>query len=267
MLEKLGYKADAVEFKNVELIPKAKDKKYMDILCTVDGKFNPNIEPQSTPVYDTKMEDMHKYRTYTQCEDNLPFKTCVLATYPQNHGIRSLEIDEQVNFHQDFFFTQKIEASKIIKTIKDKNKNNKPLSKNEAITILLLPDAKHNGEKKEMAKIATTLLMDANLPDKNFRKTLLDCQEKILQRFYTNKEIKELKKMHNIKAEDYNIEPGITGFEEAVNLSYLSGKREGIEETFDAINLIKQGIDDETISKGTGLNIKTIQKLKKEIKK
>ena len=271
MLEKLGYQADAVEFKNVELIPKAKDKKYMDILCTVDGKFNLNIEPQSTPVYDTKMEDMYKYRTYTQCEDSLPFKTCVLATYPPNHGIRSLEIDEQVNFHPDFFFTQKIDASKIIKTIKNKNKNNKPLSKSEAIDILLLPDAKHDCEKKEMAKIATALLIDANLPDEKFRKTLFDCQEKILQRFYTNKEIKELKKMHNIKAEDYKIEPGTTGFEEAVNLSYLSGKREGyskgVEETVDAINLIKQDVDDETISKSTGLDIKTIQKLKKEIKK
>ena len=265
ILEKLGYKAENIEFKNVELIPKAKDKKYMDILCTVDGKFNLNIEPQSTPVYDTKMEDMHKYRTYTQCEDNLPFKTAVLTTHTLNHGIISLEIDEQINFHPDFFFTQKIEASKIIKIIKDKNKNNKPLSKSEAIDILLLPDAKHDCEKKEMAKIAIVLLMDANLPDEKFRKTLLDCQEKILQRFYTNKEIKELKKMHNIKAEDYNIEPGITGFEEAVNLSYLSGKREGFQIT--AINLIKQGIDDETISKGTGLNIETIQKLKKEIEK
>ena len=36
--------------------------------------------------------------------------------------------------------------------------------------------------------------------------------------------------MHNIKAEDYRIEPGITGFEEAVNLSYLSGQREGRRE-------------------------------------
>ena len=276
MLEKLGYQADAVEFKNVELIPKAKDKKYMDILCTVDGKFNLNIEPQSTPVYDTKMEDMYKYRTYTQCEDSLPFKTCVLATYPPNHGIRSLEIDEQVNFHPDFFFTQKIDASKIIKTIKDKNKNNQELSRSEAIDILLLPDAKHNSEKSEMAKIATQLLYGANLPDEDFRKTVLDCQEKILQRFYTKIEIMELKQMHNIKAEDYDIEPGVTGFEEAVNLSYLSGHREGynsgredgVQENREqnAINFIKQGVDDETISKGTGLNLETIQKLKEEIK-
>ena len=276
ILEKLGHQADNVEFKNVELIPKAKDKKYMDILCTVDGKFNLNIEPQSTPVYDTKMEDMYKYRTYTQCEDNLPFKTLVLATYNPNHGRRSLEIDEQVNFHPDFVFTQKIDASKIIKTIKDKNKNNQELSRSEAIDILLLPDAKHNSEKSEMAKIATQLLYGANLPDEDFRKTVLDCQEKILQRFYTKIEIMELKQMHNIKAEDYDIEPGVTGFEEAVNLSYLSGHREGynsgredgVQENREqnAINFIKQGVDDETISKGTGLNLETIQKLKEEIK-
>ena len=78
MLEKLGHQAENVEFQNIELIPKAKDKKYMDILCTVDGKYNLNIEPQSTPIYETKMEDMHKYRTYTQCENNIPFQTCVL---------------------------------------------------------------------------------------------------------------------------------------------------------------------------------------------
>ena len=73
--------------------------------------------------------------------------------------------------------------------------------------------------------------------------------------------------MHNIKAEDYRIEPGITGFEEAVNLSYLSGQREGRREEWEetAIKLIELEVDDETITQGTGLNLETIQKLKKEI--
>lgn len=273
ILEKLGHDAENVKFNNVEVIPKAKDKKFMDILCTVDGKYNLNIEPQSTPVYDTKMDDMYKYRTYTQCEDGIPFKTIVLATYNPNHGIRSLEIDEDVNFHPDFFFTQKIDGCQIIKTIKDKIKHNKVLSKSEAIDILLLPDTKHDFKKKEMAKIAHQLLMGATIQDENFHKTLIDCQEKILQRFYIKNEIEEMKKMHNIKPQDYGIKPGITGFEEAVNLSYLSGQREGydngkedgVEET--AINFIKLGVDDETIIQGTGLDKQTIQKLKKQIKK
>ena len=68
--------------------------------------------------------------------------------------------------------------------------------------------------------------------------------------------------MLNLKAIDYGLEPNVTGFEEAVNLSYLDGKREGIEDT--AKNLIELGIDDETISKATELDLKIIKKLKNE---
>ena len=67
--------------------------------------------------------------------------------------------------------------------------------------------------------------------------------------------------MLNLKAIDYGLEPNVTGFEEAVNLSYLDGKREGIENT--AKNLIELGVSDEFIAKATKLDLKTIQKLRK----
>ena len=69
--------------------------------------------------------------------------------------------------------------------------------------------------------------------------------------------------MLNLKAEDYGFEPNVTGFEEAVNLAYLDGKREAIEDI--AKNLIELGIDDETISKATKLDLETIQKLRKNL--
>ncbi|WP_292888842.1 hypothetical protein [Methanobrevibacter sp. UBA212] len=79
--------------------------------------------------------------------------------------------------------------------------------------------------------------------------------------------------MLNLKAEDYGFEPNVTGFEEAVNLAYLDGKREGKLEAKRkwkrqgvkdiAKNLIELGIDDETIAKATKLDLKTIQKLRK----
>ena len=71
--------------------------------------------------------------------------------------------------------------------------------------------------------------------------------------------------MLNLKAEDYGFEPNVTGFEEAVNLAYLDGKREGKREAIEDIakNLIELGIDDETISKATKLDLETIQKLRK----
>ena len=68
-------------------------------------------------------------------------------------------------------------------------------------------------------------------------------------------------KMLNLKAEDYGFEPNVTGFEEAVNLAYLDGKREAIEDT--AKNLIELEVSDEFIAKATKLDLKTIQKLRK----
>ena len=75
--------------------------------------------------------------------------------------------------------------------------------------------------------------------------------------------------MLNLKAEDYGFEPNVTGFEEAVNLAYLDGKREGISEgkkegiEDTAKNLIELGFEDEIISKATKLDLKTIRKLRK----
>ena len=71
-----------------------------------------------------------------------------------------------------------------------------------------------------------------------------------------------MENMLNLKAIDYGLEPNVTGFEEAVNLAYLDGKREAIEDI--AKNLIELGIDDETISKATKLDLKTIKKLRNE---
>ena len=83
-----------------------------------------------------------------------------------------------------------------------------------------------------------------------------------------------MENMLNLKAIDYGLEPNVTGFEEAVNLSYLDGKREGIrkgkkdgkkegiEDT--AKNLIELGFEDEIISKATKLDLKTIKKLRNE---
>ena len=74
--------------------------------------------------------------------------------------------------------------------------------------------------------------------------------------------------MLNLKAEDYGFEPKVTGFEEAVNLSYLDGKREGKRESIKNIakNLIELGVSDELIAKATKLDLKTIQQLKKKLK-
>ena len=73
--------------------------------------------------------------------------------------------------------------------------------------------------------------------------------------------------MHNIRAEVYGFESGVTGFEEAVNISFFDGKREGIDEAKleSTRNLIRLGIADDVISEANGIDLKTINELKKEL--
>lgn len=70
--------------------------------------------------------------------------------------------------------------------------------------------------------------------------------------------------MLKFKAEDYGIEPNVTGIEEEINLAYLDGEREGSNKTNlkNARNLIKLGSDDEFISKVTGFDLNEIRSLR-----
>ena len=83
--------------------------------------------------------------------------------------------------------------------------------------------------------------------------------------------------MLKFKAEDFGLEPNVTGFEESINLAYLDGKREGYDEGKSeglsegynqssedtARNLLDLGVAEDIISKATGLDLNTIQNLKK----
>ena len=79
--------------------------------------------------------------------------------------------------------------------------------------------------------------------------------------------------MLKFRAEDFGLEPNVTGFEESINLAYLDGKREGYAEGYAegydkgksevynqsrediAHNLLDLGVDEEIISKATGLDL------------
>lgn len=115
---RLGYEGNSLVFKNVELTPFAMDIKLMDIFYEVDGKSNFNIELQSSPVYESKMRDMYKYRIYSESEDENSFNTCVFANYNPNYGIEELAIDDDVDFHPKFHYTKNQNAGGIFKYYK-----------------------------------------------------------------------------------------------------------------------------------------------------
>ncbi len=60
---------------------------------------------------------------------------------------------------------------------------------------------------------------------------------------------------NRFKAEDFGLEPNVTGFEEEINLAYLDGRREGRykAERDTVCNLINLGFGEKFISKATGI--------------
>ena len=156
-------------------------------------------------------------------------------------------------------------SSETLNVVRNKNENNIPLTDNEAIDLLIVPDMTHNHDIRELLEMTSKLLRDAKIPDREFHCDLIDCQKKVMQRFLNKNERKEMENMLNLKAIDYGLEPNVTGFEEAVNLAYLDGKREGKREAIEDIakNLIELEVSDELIAKATKLDLKTIKKLRK----
>ena len=68
---------------------------------------------------------------------------------------------------------------------------------------------------------------------------------------------------NRFKAEDFGLEPNVTGFEEEINLAYLDGIREGrYNAKRDTVcNLINLGFGEKFISKATGIGPDKIRSL------
>ncbi|MDO5860216.1 hypothetical protein [Methanobrevibacter sp.] len=144
--------------------------------------------------------------------------------------------------------------------MKYKIENNIALLDNEAIDLIIAPDMEHDFDIKELLEDTSNLLVNAIIDDDEFHRDLIDCQRKMLKRFLKEKERQEVEKMLNIKAEDYGLEPNVTGFEESVNLAYLDGIDDAKYE--DARNFLKEGVDEEIVSRATGLDLEIVRNLK-----
>ena len=149
---------------------------------------------------------------------------------------------------------------KILNVIEHKVNNRIPLLDTEAIDLIILPDMKHDLDIKKLQERSSGLLVNAVIEDTDFHLDLIECQKKMLQRFLKVADRSEVEKMLKFKAEDYGIEPNVTGIEEEINLAYLDGEREG--KLSIVRNLIKLGSDDEFISKVTCLDLDEIRSLR-----
>ena len=186
--------------------------------------------------------------------------TLVLSTHYNDN-------DELIfNWHNNDGFTipyksfKTLDGDKTINNISLKNKNNEELSKSEIGDLKILTFMKSKRSPKELLIKSIDLTVDAKMNETEKLHTAV-LQSFLAKKFITdNEEYKEVMKMIDESALDFK---GILGRRDRIY--YEEGQKSRNYQI--AKDLIKEGLDDETIKRITKLNQKEYEKLKQQCSK
>ena len=186
--------------------------------------------------------------------------TLVLSTHYKDN-------DELIfNWHNNDGFTipyksfKTLDGDKTINNISLKNKNNEELSKSEIGDLRILTFMKSKRSPKELLIKSIDLTVDAKMNETEKLHTAV-LQSFLAKKFITDsEEYKEVMKMIDESALDFK---GILGRRDRIY--YEEGQKSRNYQI--AKDLIKEGLDDETIKRITKLNQKEYEKLKQQCSK
>ena len=186
--------------------------------------------------------------------------TLVLSTHYNDN-------DELIfNWHNNDGFTipyksfKTLDGDKTINNISLKNKNNEELSKSEIGDLRILTFMKSKRSPKELLIKSIDLTVDAKMNETEKLHTAV-LQSFLAKKFITDsEEYKEVMKMIDESALDFK---GILGRRDRIY--YEEGQKSRNYQI--AKDLIKEGLDDETIKRITKLNQKEYEKLKQQCSK
>jgi len=186
--------------------------------------------------------------------------TLVLSTHYNDN-------DELIfNWHNNDGFTipyksfKTLDGDKTINNISLKNKNNEELSKSEIGDLRILTFMKSKRSPKELLIKSIELTVDAKMNETDKLHTAV-LQSFLAKKFITDsEEYKEVMKMIDESALDFK---GILGRRDRIY--YEEGQKSRNYQI--AKDLIKEGLDDETIKRITKLNQNEYEKLKQQCSK
>ena len=186
--------------------------------------------------------------------------TLVLSTHYKDN-------DELIfNWHNNDWFTipyksfKTLDGDKTINNISLKNKNNEELSKSEIGDLRILTFMKSKRSPRELLIKSIELTQAAKMGERDRLHTAV-LQSFLAKKFITdNEEYKEVMKMIDESALDFK---GILGRRDRIY--YEEGQKSRNYQI--AKDLIKEGLDDETIKRITKLNQNEYEKLKQQCSK
>ena len=143
------------------------------------------------------------------------------------------------------------------------------------IDLLVLPDMDVDFLIKQLMKIICFLIAHANISDEDFRTDIIVCEIMVLARFFREDELSEMIIMLQTQTKNSEVERIIKKYGRGFDVYYFDGKADGFKEgktegfkdgkTEVAINFLKDGFDEEVISRNTGIPIDEIKELKRKL--
>ena len=264
ILEKFGFPYKIVRPCPTKIVTYDGKERRADFFGQLDNNDIISLEAHSTAIRKEDKEKFFDYACYMSTKYRRKVHTLILSTHYNDN-------DELIfNWHNNDGFTipyksfKSFDGDKTINNISLKNKNNEELSKSEIGDLRILTFMKSNRSPKELLIKSIELTCHAKMNETDKLHTA------VLQSFLAKKfirddeEYKEVMEMIEKSALDFE---GILGRRDKIY--YEEGIEEGkiIIKNQIAKNLIKEGLDDETIKRITKLNQKEYEKLKQQCSK
>ena len=264
ILEKFGFPYKIVRPCPTKIVTYDGKERRADFFGQLDNEDIISLEAHSTAIRKEDKEKFFDYACYMSTKYRRKVHTLVLSTHYNDN-------DELIfNWHNNDGFTipyksfKTLDGDKTINNISLKNKNNEELSKSEIGDLRILTFMKSKRSPKELLIKSIELTCHAKMNETDRLHTAV-LQSFLAKKFVTDdEEYKEVMKMIEKSALDFE---GILGRRDKIY--YEEGIEEGkirIKHQI-AKNLIKEGLDDETIKRITKLNQKEYEKLKQQCSK
>lgn len=166
-------------------------------------------------------------------------------------------------FKPEIIFTKNKDGWEVLNTSIYKVITQEEFSDDEAIDLVMLPDMSIKLPKKVLMRVICFLINNANIPDKNFKNDIFDCEIQVLKRFFEKDELSEMVEMLKLESENPERMRIIEKYGQGYDLFYIDGKYDAKREI--ARKGLLQGLDLNIISELTGFSIEYLKKIKKDL--
>lgn len=271
----LYHEGDSIEFIETE-IPETGQRK--DIVVKVDDDIIQLTDFLSKGLYEDKLFslcDYHEHTRYDPQYEGYEVQSGVVSIANPNHGINKMKIDKNITFGVETIFIQQKDGRIVLNNLVYKAITYEKLSDTEAIDLIILPDMDIDIPIKQLMKFICFLIGISNIPDDNFKKKIIQCEIKVLARFFKDDELREMIDLLKTFTRHPEVERVIEKYGEGFDTIYFDGRADGFDEGINkgiddgklqvARNLLRDGFDEEVVSRNTGIFIDKIKNIKREL--